>query len=313
MANLWNKFKVGMPSKTGRVELDCQPLREISHVAHVPIALRIIEDEKIRTDLVFDKSILNDKRIRVVWLSPNDWSDGFRYGNIRFNFDWKSLIKGRQAYWVESIAYKVDACRILLTNKDYSSFLTPYDPQLGDGPWWVDDQEQHFWNGKYCLEIMVDEDVNLDQASSIDFVKHHDHFCNILPVYCANRGWSAQTGGAELLGSLASQRTKLGLPGLTQTVGAEQTPSFVVQSSINLLLRRLYKCNPNKRGSLVATDLESHALAKAVLRTLASDALKQDREPLIALFKSNDEAETAILEVLALALDLPNADTLRDD
>ncbi len=95
MAKPWRKFRVGQPSASANwVEPDCQPLTTVSHVAHVPTAVRIAEDGRLREDLVFDRSILNTERIRVTWFSPNDWrgAGGFRHGNVHFTFDWASLV-----------------------------------------------------------------------------------------------------------------------------------------------------------------------------------------------------------------------------
>ena len=59
---------------------------------------RIAEDRRLRADLIFDKSKLKERRIRVVWLSPNDWDNdgGFRYGNVRFTYDWASLVEDKR-------------------------------------------------------------------------------------------------------------------------------------------------------------------------------------------------------------------------
>ena len=191
--NPWTRFSVGSPSiKNNWTEVDCQPLVTVSHVAHVPVAVRIAEDARLRADLVFDESKLNIERIRVVWLSPNDWkgAGGFRYGNVRFSFDWAALVAGKRAFWVESIAYGVAACRILIAETDFSPKLEPYDPKGGDGPWWLDGNGQHHWNGKYCLEIMVEGDVLLSGARKVDFVDHHEKRCNIDYKTCRYCGWS---------------------------------------------------------------------------------------------------------------------------
>jgi hypothetical protein len=70
-------------------------------------------------------------------LSPNDWNAGFRYGNVRFTFDWAALVANKKAYWVESIAYGVPACRILVTDTDRGAELVAYDPTVRNGPWWI--------------------------------------------------------------------------------------------------------------------------------------------------------------------------------
>lgn len=136
----WQRFKIGTPSKTNWVNPDCQRLSTIFHIAHIPVAIDIIRDGYLEPRLICDKSKLNQRRITVTWLSPNSWNDGSRYGNVQFSFEWKKLVEGdgKRFYWVESIAYGVPACRILVTKQDHSSDpdLVEFDPTVGDGPWW---------------------------------------------------------------------------------------------------------------------------------------------------------------------------------
>ena len=123
------KFKVGKPSnRLNWTEPTCQPLDVVSHVSHINSALNIFECGKIKAGLVYDKSKLNKERILVAWLSPNDWhgAGGFRYGNIRFNFKWENVLDGMNYYWIESIEYGIQACRILLSPNDYSSKFPKY-------------------------------------------------------------------------------------------------------------------------------------------------------------------------------------------
>src|SRR4051794_25924403 len=97
----WSKFKVGVPATKG-FNSDCQKFGTVSHTSHVDSALSILSRGEIRPYLVFDESLLNDQRILVSWLSPNHWHNGYRYGNIRFDFDFQSLIAGKHFYWVEA-------------------------------------------------------------------------------------------------------------------------------------------------------------------------------------------------------------------
>lgn len=311
--NPWTKFSVGTPSTANNwTEPDCQPLVTVSHVAHVPIAVRIAEDARLRADLVFDKSKLNTERIRVVWLSPNDWdgAGGFRYGNVRFSYDWVTLLGSKKAFWVESIAYGVEACRILITETDYSSVLDPYDPTIGDGPWWVDSKGQHYWNGKFCLEVMVEDDVLLTGATKVDFVKHHEKRCNVDYKTCTYCGWTSDKAGAEFLGLLASAKSSLALPGLIEQHKKGMGPSMGVDGAIGTLSRRLNKIARSSHGTVTAADVEAPALARALLRTLADGALANERAALAAQFKSIADADAAVMKFVATALGLPNAAAL---
>ena len=312
MAIPWAKFSVGTPStRSNWQEPDCLPLETVSHVAHVPVALRIAEDARLRADLVFDKSKLNTERIRVVWLSPNDWSGagGSRYGNVRFTFDWPTLLGSKKAFWVESVAYGVEACRILITDNDYSSVLDPYDPKVRGGPWWVDATGQHHWNGKFCLEIMLEADVPVVAAAKVDFIEHHKNRCCIDYKTCRYCGWQGAKAGAEFLGLLASAKSALELPGLTEQRDGSLRAKVEVAAAVNMLSARLRKtvCAP---GAVGAGDTAAPALARALLRTLADGDLVGERGELASLFTSIDEADDAVRTFIARALGLPDANAL---
>lgn len=237
----WQEFRVGTPStRANWFQTDCQPLTAVAHVAHVPIAVRIVEDRQLRADLVYDESRLNTERIRVVWLSPNDWENagGFRYGNVRFWFDWESLITGRRYYWVESMAYGIKACRILVTEIDYSATLEVYDPTVGDGPWWLAQDGQHYWNGKYCLEFMYEGDLPTSRAQTVDFVRHHANRCNIDPRTCGHRGSSKEQAGAAFIAAIVSNTSSCQVAGSSPTRGAPHAQA----GAFTVLRRASYSC-----------------------------------------------------------------------
>lgn len=112
----WTRFRVGVSQAPGFAN-DCAPFDTVSYVAHRETALTILREGTIRAGLVSDESRLNTARLQVTWLSPNHWGNGFRYGNARFTFDWRRLVAGKRAYWVEAIAYRSPACRILITER----------------------------------------------------------------------------------------------------------------------------------------------------------------------------------------------------
>ena len=178
----WEKFCVGEPSDNPSwPNDDCAPFDTVSHVSHLEPALKIMQDKRIRAGLVFDESVLNTERILVSWTSPNYWTPGFRYGNVRFQFGWAEKVREKKYYWVESMAYGVKACRILITTNTHEK-LAPYDPTHGDGPWWFDtDSGTHYFNGDYCLEFMFEHDLACDEEVRVDFVKHHERNCSTVP------------------------------------------------------------------------------------------------------------------------------------
>jgi len=306
----WRKFSIGRPSdRSSWTEPDCQPLVSVAHVAHVPTALRIAEDRRLRADLVFDKSKLNTERIRVVWLSPNDWdgAGGFRYGNVRFHFDWATLVQGKRSYWIESIAYGVAACRILLTDTDYSSTLDVYDPTVGDGPWWESPSGEHYWNGEYCLEVMVEDDLELALATAVDFVKHHAKRCNIDYKTCGYCGTSRDKGGAEFIAAMVSRFPSLNLPGLVVDNGTGPRPGWSLDGAVSTLLRRIGKVSAGVAGSVGRSDASARALARAVLASYANPGINEDLSKVAAHFACVDELEGAVADAIAAAAGLPDA------
>ena len=115
----WSKYAVGEPStKKNWTNPDCVPFNTVHHICHVSDAFRAFEDGKLRSTLVWDESKLRNTRTCVSWLSPNLWSAGSLYGNVRFDFAWQKLVEGKNFYWVEAMSrYHPPACRILITTK----------------------------------------------------------------------------------------------------------------------------------------------------------------------------------------------------
>jgi len=112
---------------------DCTLLETVQHVTHSFRAAEILRSKVATGRLVYDQSTLNTSRTQVVWLSPNHWFDGFRYGTVALSFDWKMLVANRKAYWIEVAEYSPHACRILLTDRPHPNLQT-YEPQKRNGP-----------------------------------------------------------------------------------------------------------------------------------------------------------------------------------
>ncbi len=88
------------------------------HIAHLPDAVRITEDAGVRASLIYDESVLTPTRTTVVWVSANTFRRGSIYGNVSFDYDWSSLVRNKQFYWVEwAPQYNPPAFRILITDQ----------------------------------------------------------------------------------------------------------------------------------------------------------------------------------------------------
>jgi hypothetical protein len=308
----WAKFSVGHPSGRPGSTPDCRPISSIAHIAHVPAAIRIVEDGWLRAGLVFDQSKLNRERIRVVWLSPNDWSNGFRYGNVGFHFDWATLIKGKRIYWVESMPqYSPEACRILLADVDYSGVLDRYEPGDGDGPWWRSPSGEHFWNGLYCLEVMFEGDIDLARAARVDFVKHHPSLCCIHGS-CRYRAFAADKAGAEFVAALVSRGASLKHCGLVENTGKGQEPSSALEGAVGILLLRCGTAGRGCSGRVIETSSAAAPLARAVLASLGNPGLAADLAELATQFASADDLRHAVTDLIGKAAGLPDGSSLYD-
>jgi hypothetical protein len=306
--NEWVQFRVG---KLRRFSNDCVQLDRVSHVSHINNALNIFETGNINAGLVFDRSKLNTQRILVVWLSPNDWTGagGFRYGNVRFNFDWKQLIEGRNYYWIESIAYGIPACRILVTSNDYSSIFPIYEPTRGDGPWWHKaDTDTHYFNGVYCLEIMIERDVLIKEASTIDFVDHSPNKCNISPNGCPDRELHRSRAGARFIAALIAREYDLNINNLFK-----YRPNIIEENILTSSISILWQ-DMNSGvfvGDIKATDDIALTMSRAVLNSYANGNY-EEMDQLCSLFKSKDDLKNSCAQLIGKGLNIPDWTILID-
>lgn len=306
----WTPYSVGAWGGGGSVE--CQRLPTVSHVTHVNPALTILRDGALRPRLIYDESRLNTERILVTWLSPNDWTNagGFRYGNVAFDLDWSDVTDGRRFYWVGVMTYQPVACRILITQKDRDGELERYDPSLRNGPWWRSERTGHdYWNGKYCVEFMLEAEVPLPDVTRVRFVKHHATRCSIDYRTCPECGHDAGRAAARLLAGachrrLLAPRSYLwlegGRPGDALTFAWQE-------------LRGRIASNPQIRwrGPVHAGSTKAGAVARAAMGTYC-DMARDDRLQLLSLFESQDDAIEACASAIEDDLDL-EPDTLARD
>lgn len=306
----WKKYKVGAKStRSNYTEPDCQPLTTVSHVSHVDVAINIVQEGKIRQGLVFDESVLNTSRILVAWFSPNYWSNGFRYGGVKFEVDFLELIRGKKFYWVEAITkYTPTACRILITDQDRSSTLKAYDPTLREGPWWYDkSNDQHYVNGTYCLEFMLEQDVEIDDVSNISFVRHHPDYCSLHrtnPKACKELAFTAGRSGASFFTKAGSR--SLDISNIAnKLIDDEGKLRFDIMDAFAYVLHRL-RTKATFVGAVDQTNDLALPLARAVMAAIAIGKEDEALE-IAALFASEESLMSAISEIIEDSLDLPGS------
>jgi hypothetical protein len=292
MEKTWNKFAVGkVSSKKNFDNPNCVPFSFISHVSHLHHAISILKKNYLSAGLVFDKSILNNERILVNWLSPNHWANGFRYGNVRFNFPLNQIITDKNYFWVESVAYGVAACRILITNNNYD-FLQKYDPTLGDGPWFYDKiNRKNYYNGNYCLEFMYEGNLEITDETKIDFVDHHSSWCadnRNNPTNCENLGLHATKAGAHFISKMISSS----IPTINNYFFEEDKPSVNFEAACSYYLSKFNKFKKDINGKLRYNDLKSISFARALFNSYANQ--KEDEFKIFTTyFKSVDDVMKA--------------------
>lgn len=302
----WKKFKVGVPAATG-FNPDCVRFDSVSHTSHIGTAISIIEAGEIRPSLVFDESKLNDQRILVSWLSPNHWSTGYRYGNVRFDFSFDNLIEGRRYYWVESIAYKIRACRILITDIDRNSQLEPYDPTLKNGPWWFDSaNQQHYFNNNYCLEFMIEAPIKLKHLRNFDFVDHHSAYCSAhrkSPKKCSELGLKSSKGGALFITRAAVGGVDLSAVSeyFVRENGKPTTPLEFAFNDFAFLISRKVDFS----GTLTPYSESSKAVARAIMSAYTFGSTG-DAKLLCGMFQDEDSFAAVVAMVIAETVGLPD-------
>jgi len=282
----WERAPVG--SHGGRSDWSNSLLESVSHVAHVDAAVAIVRDGKIRAGLVYDESKLRRKRICVTWFSPNDWwADGFRYGHVRFEVKWRPLIDGLTPYWVERVPhYRPNAYRFLFSANDRTrSGLRRYRPARDRGPW-TRRQSEHRWNGRICLEAMVERDVPLRSVGRVSFVQHHRDMCSIDDGRCVDRRLSASAAGARFLACLVGNEVAC-----PQRLLPRADPS--VRDAAEFLVTRLADNSVKSQRGILSTDDCAPALARAVFAAYGRGS-RDDVRALSSRFRSRESLIRAV-------------------
>jgi hypothetical protein len=272
------------------------PFSKVTHITHLEHANRILKDRLITAGLIYDKSKLNKERILVNWLSPNYWFNGSRYGNVEFMFDFEALIKDKRYYWVETIDYSPIACRILITDKDYSDRLSEYNPAVDNGPWIYESSNGvHHRNISICLEFMVESNFSFDQIQEINFVNHHDYQCNISPKSCTDKGLTRELATFRFISSIVAHDLPIAYEHFT-FVNAENDNE--ANNHVKNLCLKLYSIGRNAKcsGNVTSKDEVAQVLVKAALHRFAIGQYKEVRE-LVALFASHKDFIESFQEV----------------
>lgn len=303
----WNKFSVGSPSSRNNwIEKDCVPFSSLDHVTHIKNSLPILIEGRIKSGLVFDESILNKQRILVSWLSPNTWG-AYRYGNVRLKFKFNNIIENKKYYWVESIAYGVPACRILITDKKHDN-LSPYDPTKKDGPWWFDvSHEQHYFNGRYCLEFMVEDDLLIDEDIKLDFVTHHERWCSVHrnnPNQCSDLGLAEWHSAGKFIATVLADSIVFPVQ-LFNDDKRNGIPRTLEYCWSGLCFNLTEFDNAKFDGKITHKDEAAIPLSRAICNAFAYSII-EDKRVIISMFKSKQDLTKSLAKLMALHFSISN-------
>lgn len=86
------------------------------------------------------------------------------------------------------MAYGIPACCILINGRDHGATPDGHDPTAGDGSWWGVDGGKRYSNREYCVEVMIEAGLNLDDAAGLDCVTHRPEIRCIDGRSCAENG-----------------------------------------------------------------------------------------------------------------------------
>lgn len=311
----WAAYAVGIPSANPKcTNTDCQPFDTVFHICHVGEAVRVFEDGRIRSSLVWDESKLRNTRTCVSWVSPNSWFSGSIYGNIRLDFDWKGLVAGKRLFWVEAITrYNPPAYRILVSNKDHAQAgLKPYNPERTDGPLSYDPESDTWYrNGRFTGEFLIDEDLWLADCKKAGFKDHHPSMCRRAGSQCPDLGKQAAQAGAELIARLVGHNI-LKPQELFFDAFSKRKRLHDEAAEAWVHLRKSLKVAKGSKGSVNKKHPTALYLATAILDRFGLGRPKGTAK-LCDLFSSADELRLALTRRMIRAFDLPSIEGLGDD
>ncbi len=297
----WQRYKVGKPStRKNWTEPDCVPFDNVSHVSHVSEAFRVFEDQMIRSTSLGNKS--KPRHTAVVWLSPNFWTHGSRYGNISFTFDWRALIKDKQFYWVGAIQHPgTVACQILITKEEHPE-LDPYPVEARDGSLYYDSSRDIWYSNqkKITCEVMVDRDLPLSECKTVSFEDHHAKYCNRDGSNCSDLDQSDEDGGAKLPGRLIGQAVLSRRTSLRRLLLKDEKLNKAAGYAWRRILDSFSKVETT--GGLANADAPARPVALAMLDRFDR---KRSVKELGSLFRSKKELELTLRQRVAAAFDIP--------
>ena len=179
--------------------------------------------------------------------------------------------------------YSPTAIRILISENDYRPKLKPYNPMIGDGPWWYDKiNDKHYWNGTYTLEIMLEDDIFLDDALNVDFIDHNHSYCSIKPT-CPDHFPSINSASSRFLAGLISQLPeRIAFPWISGSSSPEESLAGAFSALCFKPSRKGFS------GKITASDPDAFAVMRAFMASIYFRR-EQEAEVFRRMFHSSDD------------------------
>jgi hypothetical protein len=308
----WYAYRIGELPSGQRENDDCFSFESVHYNCHIGDAFSVFANGRIQSSLVWDESKLRNTRACVSWASANTWANGSIYGNVRFEFDWKKLIDGKQFYWVEAMTkYNPPAFRILITEEPQPN-LQKYDAESKDGPvYYHSKNDKWYRNGKFTSEFLFDSNLSLNECTRVVFDDHHTSYCRKTGPQCAYIGKPAAEAGAELVARLVGHNhrrfLKLFLDG-----DSDPKCLNITAASAYLHLRKSFKVRANTAGTL----RHDHPAAPVLISAI-SDHYGFNRPKgaahLCDLFENTAELRAALVGRLTGAFGVPSENALKGE
>lgn len=302
----WTPYKVGKKSDSPKwTNPDCEILNKIGHVVHLETAGRILKDGKIKSNIVSPSSSLEIENVSVAWFSPNSWSDGSRYGNIEFVFDFSKLIEGKNIYWAGVKNYGVNACCFFITKRKLGKEYKKYDPLTDKGPWKYSlEEEEHYWNGKVALEFMFESDISLENCKGLNFVMHHRNFCSIDASKCQDKSVDIFEAGKRFIANVIANDLPVEYHFFGKSRGS-------AKGNLTRVFKQFLRFTVDFDfiGSIRSKDSSADTLVRAALNFYHLGEM-ENFETLICMFKSRTDFKDTILTLITKKFKITDIDSL---
>jgi hypothetical protein len=302
-------YRVGAVSTRAYHNKACYPFTEVYHYSHVDSALEIVQDGRLRGQLVADKGLFSTHRAPVVWLSPADYEASI-YGQVRFTFALNPTPTPGHTFWVEAIEYSKPTPRLLISDPAkippaLAATLKAYDPLLRDGPWHIDSTARHWWNSKQPLHFMYMSDIPLDKCKGVSFVDHRATYCARDRYACPDVSVKSDDASAEFVSGLVVRGLKK-LNHAFRDPPASRNPSNSLFNAVKYEVTGQVRKQKTFSGSVKSVDASSSALARGILAAIAARR-PADVTALAALFATKDDGVTATRRVVAEHFEVEDA------